>query len=261
MATELPSDGRAGIAGHYERLSETYDTNWEYSSEFISWMTDRIYTKLMPKAGHFVADVGGGTGLYSKSLRHKSGDEIQVVCVDPSAAMLSQISPADGIQTLCAAASDAPRELATRGLVPIDRILIKEAVHHFSDIQSDLGNLIDTLTGDGVIVLIMLPPTIDYPLFRNALELYERLQPHFSTVETVFADRGLRVETTVEAFPLKLPVARYREMVQNRYMSLLSNFSDADIARGLQEMSERKPASGIYEFEDRFIFIAGSRGS
>src|ERR1022692_3201338 len=52
---------------------------------------------------------------------------------------------------------------------------------------------------------------------------------------------------------------RYLGMVRDRYMSLLSEFSDADLEQGIAEIDERHPGE-LLEFGDRFAFVLGVNG-
>jgi ubiquinone/menaquinone biosynthesis C-methylase UbiE len=75
-------------AYHYSRLAARFEENWAYSPAFVAWMSGRIASRLSPRAGDRVIDVGCGTGLYSQVLVRRAGT---AVCVDPSAAMLAQL--------------------------------------------------------------------------------------------------------------------------------------------------------------------------
>jgi hypothetical protein len=48
-------------------------------------------------------------------------------------------------------------------------------------------------------------------------------------------------------------------MVADRYMSLLSCFSEEELSAGIREIDDRFPASAL-EFEDRFAFILATAG-
>ncbi len=48
-------------------------------------------------------------------------------------------------------------------------------------------------------------------------------------------------------------------MVENRYMSLLSMFSDEEISQGIKEMKERYSERSTLDFNDVFVFITGKK--
>lgn len=246
---------RDEIQAHYDRLAGSYDENWAYSQEFINWMTDSIIDRLGPDQGDRVADIGCGTGLYAKGLAERS---TRVVCVDPSAMMLKQL-PSDGayIPVLASAEQIASREVR----LPIDRldvILVKEAIHHVRDRRTVISGLADLLAPKGRLLVVMLPTHIDYPLFEEAIRLFERLQPNPEDLVADMQNAGLHADLTYEHFPLSFSKARYLGMVRNRYMSLLSNFDDEQIEQGITEIDERHPGDRL-DFPDRFAFVRGVR--
>ena len=48
-------------------------------------------------------------------------------------------------------------------------------------------------------------------------------------------------------------------MVENRYMSLLSRFSDEQIQKGLKEMNETYSSQSTLDFKDTLVFIVGKK--
>jgi hypothetical protein len=57
----------------------------------------------------------------------------------------------------------------------------------------------------------------------------------------------------------EIPKSKYFQMVQNRYMSLLSTFDDEQLALGLNEMEQKYAQQSILKFSDRFVFITASK--
>jgi ubiquinone/menaquinone biosynthesis C-methylase UbiE len=240
---------------HYERLAERYDEIWEHSPEFIAWMTRHILDRLHPEQGDQVADVGCGTGLFTRGLADRAG---RVVCIDPSAKMLEHV-PSDLLHTsITATAEDVAAGLVRLPVDRFDAILVKEAIHHVQDRAAVLGGLGDLLVPGGRILVVMLPTTIEYPLFSDALRLFEELQPDPARIADDLERVGLTVHLTYETFPLSFARERYLQMVRNRYMSLLSEFDDAELVRGIEEIKERHPGERL-EFHDRFAFVLGRR--
>ena len=60
-------------------------------------------------------------------------------------------------------------------------------------------------------------------------------------------------------YPLSLDKDKYFRMVENRYMSLLSMFSDEEISQGIKEMKERYSERSTLDFNDVFVFITGKK--
>ena len=60
-------------------------------------------------------------------------------------------------------------------------------------------------------------------------------------------------------YPLELPKSQYFEMVENCYMSLLSEFNDAELAEGLKEIEEKYQDKSVLKFSDRMVFIIATK--
>ena len=240
---------------HYDRLANAYDENWAYSRKFVEWMTGRIVDRLGVEPGDRIADVGCGTGLYARGLAERAG---RVVCADPSAKMLEQLPAEDAYIPVRASAEQIGSGDVRPPCDRFDAILVKEAIHHVDDRRSVLRGLAGLLAGGGRLLVVMLPTRIEYPLFAEALALFERLQPDPEDVAAFMRDAGLDVELEYASFPLSFSKARYLAMVRNRYMSLLSSFDDEQIKAGIAEIDERYPGEQL-SFPDRFAFVRGVR--
>ena len=239
---------------HYDRLAPDYDQNWTYSPEFLEWMTACIVDRLRLSFGDRVLDVGCGTGLYARRLVERTGC---VVCVDPSARMLEQVPDDPRLEAVQASAE----ELASgRAVLPVERfeaILVKEAIHHVADSAEVIQGLVGLLASGGWLLIVMLPTSIDYPLFPAAHDRFRESQPDPEAIAALMSDAGLEVSLSYDDFPLMFPTERYLTMVRNRYLSLLSLFDDEELAAGIEEIRHRHPGPQV-EFRDRFAFVLGT---
>jgi ubiquinone/menaquinone biosynthesis C-methylase UbiE len=214
---------------HYDRLAPEYDQNWAYSPEFLEWMSECMLDRLQVTFGDRVLDVGCGTGLYARQLVQRTGS---VVCVDPSARMLEQIPDDPRLVPVQVSAEDLLFGLV---VLPVDRfeaIMVKEAIHHVADSAAVIGGLAGLLVPGGRLLVVMLPTSIDYPLFQAAHDRFGELQPNPEVIAAVMGDAGLTVTLSYDDFPLMFPTQRYLAMVRDRYLSLLSLFGDEDITAG-----------------------------
>lgn len=242
---------------HYDRLAGSYDQNWAYSPAYIDWMTGCILDRAAIRPGEAVADIGCGTGLYSRGLARAAG---KVICADPSPAMLGQLPSDSAFVPVRATAEDIATRRVTLPVDRLDVIVMKEAVHHIpaADRPAVLYGLADLLAPGGRMVIVMLPARISYPLFTAALERFERLQPDPAAIAAMLSDTGLETGLTHASYQLSFPVDRYLAMVRDRYMSLLDAFDDAEIERGITEIRQRYPGDTL-QFQDTFGLIRGIR--
>jgi ubiquinone/menaquinone biosynthesis C-methylase UbiE len=245
---------REETQAHYDRLAPAYDQNWTYSPEFLEWMTECIVDRLRLRSGDRVLDLGCGTGLYARRLVERTGC---VVCVDPSAGMLEQVPDDPRLEAVQASAEELASGRAVLPVEQFEAILVKEAIHHLADPAAVIEGLVGLLAPGGRFLIVMLPTSIDYPLFPAAHDRFRELQPDPEVIAPLMGDAGLEVSLSYEDFPLRFPTERYLTMVRNRYLSLLSLFDDEELAAGIEEIRHRYPGQRV-EFRDRFAFVLGT---
>jgi SAM-dependent methyltransferase len=242
---------------HYDRLAASYDQNWAHSPAYIDWMTRCILDRAAIQPGQVVADIGCGTGLYSRSLAAAGAT---VICADPSQAMLDQLPGNPSLIPVRASAQDIAAGRVSLPAELLDAIVIKEAIHHVpaSNRAAVLGGLAGLLAPGGRIVIVMLPARIGYPLFTAALQRFARLQPDPADIAVTLSAAGLETELTYDSHTLSFDKDRYLAMIRNRYMSLLASFTDTELEDGIHEIQNRYPGDRL-KFADQFAFIRGTR--
>lgn len=246
------------VHGHYEELAAEYDEHWVYGPDYIPWMSARIAESLRATAADRIADIGCGTGLFAREVARIVRPHHPILCVDPSEAMLRQIghpSPS-GLMPICAAAEDIAEARVALPYEQLDAMWLKESVHHVAHPATTLRGLAQRLAPGGRLLVVMLPASIDYPLFRAALDRFEELQPDPGHIARHLEAAGLEAELFHVEHELCLDREKYIGMVRARYMSLLSTFSDQEIEEGIEEMRAAHPES-MLTFPDRFAFVRG----
>jgi ubiquinone/menaquinone biosynthesis C-methylase UbiE len=242
------------IHNHYQKLAGIFEELWFYSEDFVQFITNKIIEHLSLVNTDVLVDLGCGTGIYAKEINNSLQLHNPIICVDSSKKMLEQIP--NNIKYKCIE-MDAIEFSALSGTY--NKIIIKELIHHINEPDLLLGNLFQRLTNGGILLLILLPPTIDYPLFSEALRKYEELQPNYNNIANLLAKIGFHVTVDFVEYPLAIPKTKYLQMVQNRYMSLLSTFDDEQLALGLASIEQKYAQQSILKFSDRFVFITASK--
>lgn len=240
------------IDRHYDNLADNYDLFLKYSPDFVRKLTHKMIEKLQLREDDCLVDLGGGTGLYALDILEQVRLRHPVLLVDYSGAMLAR-APADPrLRTL----ELGGLEFACRD-GRYDKILIKETVHHIADRARLFAELHERLSPGGRLLLVHIPPQIDYPLFRAALE--RSLRWHADPDELVrhLEAAGFTVERETFVYPHVLPKEVYFRMVRGRYMSLLSSFTDPEFEDGIAEMAAAHAGREVLEFADRFDVITG----
>lgn len=242
------------VDGHYQRMAERYDSYLSYSGDFVKDLAETIVEMLKIQPEDRFADVGGGTGLYTKAILDLVPLKNRPLVVDPIGPMLE------------AAPDDLDAELVQAGAVEFveqpgtyDKILMKETVHHIQDRARLCAGFYERLAPGGAVLLVHIPPKIDYPLFDAALE--RSLTWHANPDDLVALLEGAGFAVSRDRYEHHHSIGKdvYFQMVEHQYMTLLSSFTSDEIAAGLEEMAERYRDTDRLEFTDRFDCILGHK--
>ncbi|MFJ1595487.1 class I SAM-dependent methyltransferase [Streptomyces sp. NPDC088261] len=246
------------VAGHYAEIAAEYDEHWVYGPTYVPWMSARIAEALSLSSADRIADIGSGTGLFAREVSRVVRPERPILCVDPSEAMLRRISarPSPFLTPVLASAEDVADMRTTLPYDELDAVWLKESVHHVADPGATLRGLAQRLSPEGRLLVVMLPTTIQYPLFRAALDRFEELQPDPADITGHMERSGVEAQLFHVEHELRLDRDKYFAMVRARYMSLLSTFSDSEIEKGIEEMRAAHPEP-VLVFPDRFAFVLG----
>jgi ubiquinone/menaquinone biosynthesis C-methylase UbiE len=245
---------------HYARLADAYDANWGHTPQYVAYMCRNIASRLRVRSGDRVADIGAGTGLFLRAVEDMIAAEHPIVCVDPSRPMLDRLPPDPRLMPLQATAEQVADREVPLPYDQLDAILMKEAIHHVDDIPGMLRGMADLMAPGARFLVITLPPQLDYPLFDAALERFAKRQPEPSGIAEDMRRAGLEAELEYGEFTVRVDRDHYIELVGRRWMSVLSTFSEAELAAGLDEMRHRHPGPEL-EFADRFAFVRGVKAS
>jgi ubiquinone/menaquinone biosynthesis C-methylase UbiE len=259
--TRPESDG-AGLPrhtdGHYARIAGSYNNTWSHRSDYLAWMSKQIANRLRTPAGARVADIGAGTGLFLSRLAESASPQAPILCIDPSAEMLRHLPEDPRLRPIRGTAEDVAAGRVTLPYEQLDALLIKETIHHVTDVPGTLRGLTGLLAPGGRMLVVTLPRLLDYPLFQAALDRFAAMQPEPESIVDAMRAAGLETEYSIEVFPVTVDRAHYIDLVGNLWMSVLSTFTKEELAAGLDEMRERYPQRELH-FVDRFAFISGIR--
>lgn len=239
---------------HYSRLADDYDEFLYYSPEFVRTLTQKMLEKLDLQPDDTFVDLGCGTGMYSIDMLKQVTLNKPVIGVDPFEEMLAQIpddAPITPIAEKALAFSERPGEY--------DKVLIKETIHHVEERPTFFRNMYERINEGGVMLLVHVPPDVQYPLFQAALD--RCLGWHADPDELVeqLTDTGFSMERDVLDYTHRLPKEHYFRMVTGCYMSVLTSFEDKELAKGLAEMEKQYADVDTLEFVDHFDYITATK--
>jgi trans-aconitate methyltransferase len=246
-------------AEHYERLADTYNEHWTYNPDYVRGFSHAMTDVLRLTRSDAIADIGCGTGLYTRQIYEDVRPTRPILCVDPVQAMLSQLPVSPGLTPLLAHAEDlASGRVAVPGAAPLDAIILKESIHHMADRQGTFDGLVTLLSRHGRVLIVMLPKSIQHPLFEAAHERFEQLQPDPSDIADMVAAAGLRSSVSYRTFHAAIERDRYIHMLESRYMSVLGEFSEDELRAGIEQFRHSYRDDPVLRFDDHFAFVKGT---
>lgn len=243
------------IDRHYRRLAEKYDQYLHYSDEFVRTLTRKMVEMLDLRPGDRFVDLGGGTGIYTIEIMAQVPFEHRVTLVDRFPEMLAKVPEDAAIDTVAMDGLEFAEQPGRR----YDKVLIKEAVHHVKDRQRLFDALFEHLSPGGALLLVHVPPDIQYPLFEAALERAKHWHADPNELERQLARAGFEVRREGLDYWHAIPKRQYFDMVRASYMSVLTSFSEKEREAGLGEMERKYADTETLRFKDRFDYILGRK--
>jgi ubiquinone/menaquinone biosynthesis C-methylase UbiE len=249
MAEKAPSS-RELLGEHYGSLADVYDEFLYYSPDFVRTLTTKMVENLELAEADRLADVGCGTGIYTLDILAQVPLRHPVLGVDPYPEMLAAIPEDANVTPLALDALSFSRQD-----YEYNKVLVKETIHHVEDRPEFFSNVYTRLSDGGRMLLVHVPPDVQYPLFQAALDRCLGWHADPDELESQLRDAGYTVERDVVDYELTLPRSTYRRMVENCYMSVLSSFTDEELQAGLAEMDERYGHLDTLRFVDHFDYL------
>lgn len=233
-----------------------------------------------------ILDIGGGTGNFAQALVQQTGNSARFVVIDP---FLDPTTSADDdsdrdskqlVSFVKAPAEDfldAPSKDCWRTQTidhkfgGYDQILLKEVVHHFEKkdrigifrgMREGLRDQSSLRIQPSLLILTRPQRDIDYPLWDEARDVWKANQPCIEEIQKELREAGYtHLEWSIEAYPCSISLERWQSMVQNRFWSTFSNFSDQELKEACETIAQdyaTNSKDSILGFEDRLIYLTAS---
>lgn len=235
---------------HYRKLADEYDEFLHYSPDFVRTLTRKMIEHLDLDEGDRLVDIGCGTGIYSLDILEQVKLKAPILGVDPYPEMLAAIPEDANIEPIATTALEFSREDRS-----YDKVLIKEGIHHVRKREEFFANIHSRLPETGRMLLVHVPPDVDYPLFEAALERCLDWHADPEVLEDQLGDVGFSVQRDAIDIQHEIPTEHYLRMVENCYMSVLTSFDPEELEAGLAEMRDRYGHLDTLRFVDHFDYL------
>jgi 2-polyprenyl-3-methyl-5-hydroxy-6-metoxy-1,4-benzoquinol methylase len=248
------------IDTHYAEVAEVYEHHFFCTTDgdFVRWYVGEVLTELNLLPEHRFVDIGGGTGNFTACLATRCGLLSRALNVEPYAEMLAK-SPAllDREQT------DAFSFATEKTGRVFDRLLLKEMVHHIeeSSLQSTFDGLFEKCSPGGrMLIITRLSKGHEYPFFNAAVAEWEKHQLESGIYEQAVQRAGFTlVETKIKPYPCTISKAEWIRMVNQRFWSTFSHFTEDELAAGVAELEEKYEGVDELKFNENLVFIIADR--
>ena len=113
----------------YNSIGKNYNATRQSDPRIVARLIDLLDLPL----GSRIADVGAGTGNYSRAIADAG---YEVVAIEPSAVMRNQAKPHERVSWIAGSAEQIPLEDRA-----VDGVVVMLALHHFKDLEQGLKEL------------------------------------------------------------------------------------------------------------------------
>lgn len=238
---------------HYNSIAATFDKNWGFTPKYMNWMISKIVSLLELSTENIFVDIGAGTGLYTKAIQNKIKFKNKVIFVEPSFDMANIVRNNSNFLVF-----NETSEIFFNREISFDKILFKEVIHHIKDRKELWEKLYKNLNKEGAFLIITRPQNTKLPLFDKAKDKFRENQPNYMDLINEVKKDNFEIKTYKDDFVFQLDKEKWYQMIKDRFMSDLSEFSNEEIDEGIAEL-EKKLIGNTLEIIDEIIFIYGKK--
>jgi len=234
--------GSKNVHYHFEKIASIHASIRDTDPDIVDAIIPYISSDNSPRN---IADIGCGTGRYTKLMAEKVEDDARIFCCDYSGAMLREckrlMSSAFFPERIYYCFVDA--DLMPFAESSFDVITTFNAIHHFN-LKSFLGEAARVLRKNGLLSIYTRTPA------QNEKTIWGRYFPGFSMrekrlhsidrlVKAVKATRGLELEDILEfRHTRKESIDSLINKARNQHYSTFTLYDSAEFENALEDFSE-----------------------
>jgi ubiquinone/menaquinone biosynthesis C-methylase UbiE len=182
-------------------MMPVYDSIGQSYSKFRvsdSRIVDSLVNLLQLEQGSVIADIGAGTGNYSRAIADRG---YVLYAVEPSSVMRSQATQHPRVKCFTGYAEDIPLPTSS-----VDAVISILATHHFSNLEQAIREM-NRIARTGAIIVLTFDPRVGEKLWISDYfpSLWEEAFQVFPPLSDVVALIEANSQRTVEVSTLMLP--------------------------------------------------------
>lgn len=220
---------------------------WVQSEAYLNFWTWRIRELLNLRDGVSFADLGCGTGELTKRLAGQR--------------MLTSVWGVENhqkpeFQPPIIHYPHSIQQFMAEGFAP-ERALLNQCLHHILPHERDIlfTQLYQGLPSGGRVLVLTMPPQIEYPMFGAAKDYFRRHQCHYLDIARQLENVGFHVAICREHFRVQIGKPDFLNLIKNKFISELHHFSEQELLTGIEEIDHQLP--GELDFDDTLFCLIG----
>ena len=228
-------------------MLKNWDNNtWISSKSYIETFNKFMFKQISLNENSKILEIGCARGKILGDLKSKLKLKFKPIGLDP-------VNHKDKDKRISFQNTDA-LSFFKKNKQTFDLILIKQTIHFLkmSDIKKLLLLCDKSLNKNGVIFISNLDT------YKNELPTFslmdKKLKSSFKRHQEIFfliSQTFLTVNIRKFEFNVEIPKKKYLDMVKQRYISMLLNFSNKQISDGMKEIDNKY--SEVLKFKDKLI--------
>ena len=228
-------------------MLKNWDNNtWISSKSYIETFNKFMFKQISLNENSKILEIGCARGKILGDLKSKLKLKFKPIGLDP-------VNHKDKDKRISFQNTDA-LSFFKKNKQTFDLILIKQTIHFLkmSDIKKLLLLCDKSLNKNGVIFISNLDT------YKNELPTFslmdKKLKSSFKRHQEIFfliSQTFLTVNIRKFEFNVEIPKKKYLDMVKQRYISMLLNFSNKQISNGMKEIDNKY--GKVLKFKDKLI--------
>ena len=222
--------------------------SWISSKSYIDYCVQVLSDSLSINPESKLLDIGCGRANISAALAEFNDLILPIEAVD-LAFTGAEKQPKNRVDFYCC---DAVEYLSGKPGDIYNGIIVKQVFHLFPADKKQvlLSQIYRCLKKGGRALILQMPAVSRVPMFSRVRQIFDRERLMREEVVTLASHIGLKTEVTNFSFQVSMAKRDYFDLLRQRFMSVLREFSDSEIETGIAELDKIYPQDNLIFSDD-----------